>query len=395
MVDADYKGVRRAPDGRVLVQVPDTLKALGVLARFHREKFSIPVIAVTGSNGKTTTKELIAQILSTRFRVLKSKDSYNNDIGVPLTLFNLTKQHEVVVLEMAMRGPGELKRLCEIAAPDAGVVTCVGPAHIGRLGSLKEIAYAKRELVENLPRNGICFLNCDDPLVFNMRRYSRAPVVFFGKSPEAHVRVLKGERIHSGWRFVVRLRLGKPSVFSAYLPLLGDGNLLNAAAATAVCKKVGMKDMQIKKAMSRCRGPEGRLQLKRGKKAFWILDDTYNANPDSLKVAIRTLASYFDEKRKFLVLGDMLELGRESTEFHREAGKTIACGHFSGLFTVGQASSFISQEARKHNPQLFAVHFKTAPPAIRLLKKTLKQGDVVLVKGSRSMRMEQVVSALS
>ena len=371
----------------------NSLKALQRLAAFWRARFSPRVIGVTGSVGKTTTKEMIWSVLRQRFRTLKSWGNYNNEIGLPLTLLYLNPEHERVVLEMGMYALGEIAALAAIAHPHVGVVTNVGPTHLERLGTIERIAQAKSELVEALPsasQGGIAILNRDDPMVRAMAEKTQAQVFYYGLDPAcdlwaSHVesRGLEGVRfqLHSG-----RERL------HVKIPLLGRHSVHTALAAAAVGLVEGESWEEIVAGLWDVT-EQVRLVAVKGIKSSTIIDDTYNASPASSIAALNLLEELLG--RKIAVLGDMLELGDFEEEGHRKVGRRVV-DVASILITVGPRGRIIAQEALAcgmAEGDVFMV--ENNEQAIAQLRQIISQGDVVLVKGSRGMKMEEIVAALT
>ena len=383
----------RWPEARVefplCLVVPETLKALQEAAAFWRRQHMVRVIGVTGSVGKTTTKELIASVLSRRFRTLKSYGNYNNEIGLPLTLLHLGPEHERVVLEMGMYALGEIAQLAEIALPAVGVVTCVEPVHLERLGTIERIAQAKAELVEALPPDGVAVLNYDDERVRAMKDRTRARVFYYGLDPRADLWAdeIQSEGL-SGVRF--RIHYGRETIHTR-IPLLGRHSVHTALAAAAVGLLDGLSWGEITAGLKDT-SAQVRLMAIRGVKDTTILDDTYNASPPSTLAALSVLGEL--PGRRIAVLGDMLELGSYEEEGHRKVGRKVV-EVASILITVGPRARIIAQEALACGMSPDKVHsFESREEAVNLLMEILEPGDVILVKGSRAMKMEEIVKAI-
>jgi len=382
---------RRRETPSVIV-VRDTLRALGDLAGEWRRRFSIPVVAVTGSNGKTTTKDLIAALLARRRRVLKTEGNFNNLIGLPLTLFRLRKNHQIAVLEMGMNVPGEIGRMTEIARPEVGVITNIGRAHLQGLRSLGGVARAKAELLRGLPRSGVAVLNRDDRFYSYLKRQSRCRVLSFGYRPAAAVQgfdtVLRGLK---GMEFQARVGR-KKGKFSTRL--LGFSNATNILAALAVADHCRIPFREMKEGVARFRSASMRmepLQLK----GMRVLSDVYNANPDSMIGGLNFLAQ-IHARRRIAVLGEMLELGRFSSQAHRELGRRAAASGLSLLFAVGPHARRVREgaiEGRMSPDRTFAA--REIAEILVLLRGSLRRGDLVFVKGSRGMKMERVIKGLT
>ncbi len=375
----------------VLIKVPDTLQALHQLAAFWRRRHSPRVIGITGSVGKTTTKELTADVLSRRYVTLKSERSYNNEIGLPLTLLRLTPEHERVVLEMGMYDVGEIADLARIALPHVGVVTIIHPVHLERAGSIERIVQAKTELVQALPPapEGVAILNSDDPRVLGMREATRARVFTYGLSPEADVWADDIEGLGlEGVRF--RLHYGEETLH-VKIPLLGRHSVHTALRAAAVGLVEGLTWQEILEGL---RSPSSQLRLVAvpGPEGAIILDDTYNASPASTLAALNLLDEL--EGRKIAVLGDMLELGDYEQEGHEKVGMR-ALEVVDVLITVGARGRIIGETALRWGMDPDRVHIvEDNEAAIRILKEMVGKGDVILVKGSRAMQMEEIVNVL-
>ena len=378
------------PNGVVCFKVEDPLRSLQDIAAHWRRKFDVTVVGITGSIGKSSTKELAASVASQRFGTLKSEGNYNNEIGLPLTLLKLEPKHQVAVLEMGMYAIGEIKRLAEIALPRIGVVTNVGPVHLERLKTIERIAQAKSELVEALPEEGTAILNADDPLTKAMAQKTKAKVFFYGLTPSAD---LWADGIESlgieGMRFW--LHHGSEKLY-VHIPLLGRHSVHTALRAASVGLALGLSWEEIIRGLQD-RNARLRLLAVPGINGSTILDDTYNSSPDSALAALNLLAEL--DGRKIAVLGDMLELGSYEEIGHRLVGRRAAevADH---LITVGPRAAMIGEEAIAQGMPQDRVHMvATNEEAVEILKRILSQGDNVLVKGSRGMRMEEIVSRIT
>lgn len=379
------------PESVLALEVDDTVLALGRLAAYWRNKMPAKTIGITGSVGKTSTKEVTASILSRKFVTLRSQKSYNNEIGLPLTLLGLTPEVEVAVLEMggAYR-MGEIEYLCSIAKPFIGVVIVVGYAHIGRMGSLERIAENKSELVRSLSSEGFAILNRDDHRVKAMADVTKAHVVWYGLDEESYIRAtdVVSEGLN-GIRFV--LHIGDRS-YQVKAPLLGRHSVHTILASVAVAHVMGMEDQEIVHAIKEL--PPGlRLIVNKGINGSIIIDDTYNANPTSMLAALNLLNDI--EGHRIAVLGDMAELGHFTEEGHLKVGARAAevCDK---LYTVGELAQIIARGALQAgmNPG-DVVTLKDYQEAIDVLKRDLNEGDVVLVKASRIVSLDKVVAALT
>lgn len=376
--------------GPVLIRVDDTLTALQRIAAGWRTRFPVRTIGITGSIGKTTTKETVAAVLSERYNTLKSEGNLNNEIGLPLTLLRLRPEHERVVLEMGMYARGEIAQLATIARPHVGVVTNVGPSHLERLGSLEAIAEAKAELVEALPPEGTAILNADDPLVMAMADRTPATVLTYGLTPGAD---LWADQVDSLGLDGISFRLHhQGETLHIKVPMLGRHSVHTALAAAAVGLTEQLSWQEILDGLQKPRG-ELRLVVVPGINGSTILDDTYNASPDSTLAALNLLDDL--NGRKVAVLGDMRELGAYEAEGHEKVG-VRAAAVLDRLITVGELGRMIGEAALTAGMSPAAVYFaQDNAEAIDALRKILQPGDTVLIKGSRALQMEEIVTAVA
>jgi UDP-N-acetylmuramoyl-tripeptide--D-alanyl-D-alanine ligase len=369
--------------------VEDSLRALQDIAGIHRRRFDVRVVGITGSVGKTTTKEAVHSVLSRSFPTLKSEESYNNEIGVPLTLLRLDESHQRVVAELGMYALGEIAHLAGIALPQVGVVTNVTDSHLERLGSLERIAQAKAELVEALPPDGTAILNGDDPHVKAMAGLSKARVFCYGLSPDNDLWASHVEsRGLDGVRF--QLHFGRETMH-VKIPLLGRHSVHTALAAAAVglvegqpwgLIVAGLRDIEV----------QLRLLATPGVSGSTLIDDSYNSSPTSSLAALNLLAEL--KGRKIAVLGDMLELGSYAEEGHRKVGRRVA-EVADELVTVGELGALIGLEAIAVGMNESEVFFaEDNDQAVEFLRDLVSSGDLVLIKGSRGMHMEDIVAEL-
>jgi UDP-N-acetylmuramoyl-tripeptide--D-alanyl-D-alanine ligase len=378
------------PSGVPLVLVDDTTVALGRLGAWHRARFTIPVAAVTGSNGKTTTKELMAAVLGALGPVLKPESSFNNQWGLPLTLLKLTAEHRAAALELGTNRPGEIAALAAIARPTVAAVTTVSSAHTEFLGSLEGIQEEKSALVRAVPPDGAVVLNADDPRVLAMSRSSRARVWTYSARGQADVRCAGTvEDGPQGIGFTLETPDGRRPV---RLRFAGRHNVTNALAAAGIGAALGLGVEEIARGLEAARPVKGRC-VWRTAGTLTILDDTYNANPVSVRAALETLAAAAGERRRVVVLGDMLELGSITDAAHREMGAAVAASGAAEFVGLGRACRIAVEAAREAGLEE-SRHAATFEDTVAHLLKRLASGDVVLVKGSRGMRMERVVDAL-
>ncbi|KNZ70475.1 UDP-N-acetylmuramoylalanyl-D-glutamyl-2, 6-diaminopimelate/D-alanyl-D-alanyl ligase [Thermincola ferriacetica] len=380
------------PDGDILL-VDNTLTALQQLARYNRKKFSGPVVAVTGSNGKTTTKDMISALLETKYRVLKTLGNFNNEIGLPLTLLGLDESHGAVVVEMGMRGLGEIDFLARIACPTAGVITNIGETHLERLGTVENIARAKTELLPHIPVGGYAVLNGDDPWQRKYAHLTRAKVIFYGMDHSNHVYADNIKcNMGAGASFtVIRDKIAK--VF--HLPVPGRHNIYNALAAITVGLQEGLSWEMCMEGLHNVVLSGMRLQII-DCNGLKIINDTYNANPASSKAAVRILAEMPCAGKKVAVLGDMYELGQRTVQGHREVGETVQNLKIDILVTVGELALHIAEAAKAAGMDRKNIYVsRNNNEALEILNNILKAGDLVLVKGSRGMKMEKIVEGIT
>ena len=373
----------------ICLRVDNTISALQQIARFWRRKLDLRVVGITGSVGKSTTKEMIAEVLGTRYRTLKSPGNLNNEIGLPLTILKLGAGYERAVLEMGFYVPGEIQFLCDIAMPHIGVVTNVGTVHAERAGSQEAIAKGKSELVQSLPEDGVAILNFDDLWVRKMEERSNARVFFYGLSPEADLWADQIEGLGlDGIRF--RLHYQKETVH-ARVPMIGRHSVHTALRAAAVGLNDGLSWQEIFEGLA-----QGHAQLRlvavRSKTGSLILDDTYNASPESMLAAINLLDEM--DGRKIAVLGDMLELGPYEKQGHEMVGMRAAqVAKF--LITLGPRAHMIADAARRAGLKAANIlEFDELEPIVDWLKKNLTTNDAVLIKGSHGLRMDRITAEL-
>ena len=373
----------------VTLRVESSLAALQAIARHWRSRLSVRVIGITGSVGKSTTKELTADVLEMRYRTMRNPGNLNNEIGLPLSLLRLTESHERAVLEMGFYVPGEIAFLCELARPSVGVITNVSQVHLERAGSLDAIVAGKTELVASLPPapEGVAILNSDEPLVREMAEHTKALPFFYGLTPEADLWAseVEGQGLE-GVRFVIHYR---SEAMHVRVPLLGRHSVHTALRAAAVGLVEGLTWEEIVGGMQNTQS-QLRLVAVQGPSGSLLLDDTYNAAPPSVIAALNLLAEL--DGRKIAVLGDMLELGDYEERGHRMVGARAA-EVADALVAVGERARWIADEAGKAGLRQ-VVLVKDAQEAIGHLRGAITQGDVVLVKGSRGMHMDQIITLL-
>jgi UDP-N-acetylmuramoyl-tripeptide--D-alanyl-D-alanine ligase len=386
--------VRRAgPVPVMVVGVKNTLRAYQNLARFHRLRFAIPVVAITGSNGKTTTKEMVYQVLATRWRVHKTQGNFNNAIGVPRTLLGLHSRHQAAVIEMGVDQVGQTTQLCDMTRPTAGVITNVGPDHLEFYGTLARSAASKAELLDWFhPTDGAAILNADDRYFKTFSRKAKCPVISFGLSAQADVRA--GDSEWNGRRTEFRLFLPHRKLAKrASVRIMGPHNIANALAGAAVGCALGLSGNDIVSGLQNFRPAPMRSEIRRWGGVLYLYD-CYNANPASVKAALESLVGLNVAKRTIAVLGDMLELGPKEAQFHQEIGRDAAKHHVTHLIACGAFGPHMADGARRVNgpTQVFVV--RDAMEAGGLLKTIVKRGDAVLIKASRGARMERVLDVV-
>ena len=366
------------------LQVENTRLALGDLATIWRQQFDIPVVAITGSNGKTTVKEMLSSILSRCGNVLSTKGNLNNDIGVPQTLFNLDQEHDFAVIEMGANHGGEIERLCEIAKPLVAVVTQCAPAHLEGFGSIEGVALAKGEVFESITGNGIAIVNTDDHFSKLWKQMAgECQCISFGLD-RADVTAKKIKIGSQESHFELQLF---EEIFSVKLQLPGQHNIMNALAAAGCAKALGISTNDIRDGLEALQAVPGRLEFKAGIQNLQIIDDTYNANPGSFSAALDVLIQ--STGQHWLALGDMGELGGLAAELHKQAGEQARLAGVERLFTIGELSQKATEEFGAG-----AQHFSDHEELIKTIKNELDKDVTLLIKGSRAAQMERVVQAL-
>ncbi|MDO9556815.1 MAG: UDP-N-acetylmuramoyl-tripeptide--D-alanyl-D-alanine ligase [Coriobacteriia bacterium] len=376
-----------------LVLIDDALAAVQTLAAHHRERLACPVIGITGSTGKTTTKDFVRSVLGTRLKVVATDANRNNELGVPLTIMEAGAETEVLVIEMAMRGTGQIAALCDIARPTAGLITNVGVSHVEILGSEEAIASAKGELVRSIPERGRVFLNGDDGWSAVLEETAGAAVTRYGLSPECEVRaedIVVGEDAIASFTLVAEQ--GSASV---QLNVPGRHNVYNATAAAAVGLYLELSLEDVVKGLEVATFTKMRMETFSSASGVLVINDAYNANPTSMKAALQTLAEMRTTGKRVAVLGDMAELGSLSELAHFKMGEYLAELGLHALVTVGARARRIAEGAIVAGMDAAAVRpCSIAQEASEVLDDLLEQGDVVLVKASRVMELERVVEGI-
>ena len=374
----------------VCVKVNDTTKALGDLASFNRRRTDISVVAITGSNGKTTTKEMTASVVSTRYKTLSTKGNFNNEIGLPLTLLDLKNSHQWAVLELGMNRPGEIDRLGEICIPDIGVITNIGFAHLEGLGSIEGVMNAKGELLKRIKPEGTAVFNADDSRLLYLSTKTSRKVLYFGLSEDARIKALNVNETTTGISFTLVLPEERIPI---ELRVHGGFMVSNALAAASVGYIIGLSSEEIKAGLESFQPVKGRINIF-DVRGVHIIDDTYNANPDSMEAAIRILSSLKGNSRGIIVAGDMLELGEHAESMHRKIGSLSARSNIARLYVTGEFAEAVANGAGKEDKNSMDIFIGAREEILEDLKKSLLPGDWVLVKGSRAMGMEKIVEGL-
>ena len=379
---------------RAVIVVKDTLRALGDLALDRRRRYQTPVVALTGSNGKTTTKEMISACLETTFPILKTKGNLNNLIGLPLTLLNLTEKERVVILEMGMNVPGEIRRLTEIAEPDVGLITNIQKVHLEGMGSLERLKEEKGELFRRMKKNGMIIVNRDDPRVIDLANEFFGKRITFAIENPADV-MAKEVRLRpaEGTSFTLRIEGEEVEIT---LPLFGRHFVLDALSAIAIASLFGIEVEKAKEALERLQPFSMRMEIVHLEGGKTLINDAYNANPRSMELALETLSEVKGKGRAIAVLGDMLELGSFTEEAHQYLGQKVKALSIDLLLTLGEEAPVVAESAIRHGlPPERAKVVESHREVISILKQIMREGDWVLVKGSRRMAMEKIVEGLT
>ena len=381
----DLQWVGNVPNNFALLRATDTLQAYQTLAANYRRSLAMKVLAITGSNGKTSTKDFAAAVLARRFRVTKTEGNFNNHVGLPRTILEATSEDEVAVWEIGMNHPGEIAALSKIAAADAAIITNIGVAHIEFMGSREAIALEKGALAEAIEPQGTVVLNADDPFTEGIAARTRAKVVLAGTTGGA-VRAIEIRQSAEGSEFTI---VEGAHRCRAQLPVAGLHMVQNALLAVAAGRAFGLSIEECAAGLAAAPLTKARLQIKEIN-GVQFLDDSYNANPDSMKAALRTLVELDTEGKRIAVLGEMRELGAESERGHREVGETAATLGVNQLITIGDTAELIAEGARTAGLDKVSSVRSTADAA-KLLGEIAEPGDLVLIKGSRAARTEEVI----
>ena len=375
-----------------LIYVKDTKKALMDLAAYYISLFNIPVVAVTGSVGKTSTKDLISAVLGSKYKVHKTQGNFNNEIGLPLTIFQLKEDHEAIVLEMGMNNFGEIHNLSNIARPDIAIITNIGDSHIENLGSREGILQAKTEILDGMSDDGLLIINGQDDMLKKLKANQR--VITYGCHKDYDFYSVNARTI--GLEGIDATLNTPQSAIETLIPALGMHMVGNALAATAVARELGLTDDEIKAGFRAYKPTEMRMDLQETSNNLWIINDAYNASPDSMKAALDVLTSIANVNRRIAILGDMFELGEHGESLHRSVGSYIVKKkEIDFLITVGQMSEFIQKQAIKEGmDSKKTIHFKHQEDFIDNLADIIKAKDLILVKASRGMELEKTVDEL-
>ena len=367
-----------------LITVNNTKLALGDVARIWRKKLSTKIIGITGSTGKTTVKDMLAELLKEKFVVNKTIANNNNDIGVPLTILNTNEKHQVLVAELGTNHFGEIPYTSKILSPDFALITNIGNSHLEFLKTKNGVWKEKSFLFDETIRNkGKIFLNYDDPII-RQKHTSKGKQITLGFSGKVDVKG-KIKSYTTDGKPIIEMRSGKQN-YELESPLYGEQSAENLLASLAICQELGLNSNEIKRALKRIKASKGRLDV-RNYKNFILIDDTYNANPDSTKVAIELVARIKSFKRKILFLGDMLELGNKSIQFHKSLRGVILKSRIDELYTIGHKMKYLQEELS--DEKIIAKHFSKRQTLLDFIKKINLDNSVVLVKGSRGMKMEE------
>ena len=376
--------------GKFYVKVADTQRALRDLAAWYKDRFPIPFVAVTGSVGKTTAKDMLAAVLGVRYKVLKTEGNFNNNIGLPLTLLRLDHSHQIAVVEMGMDRFGEIDYLAGLVRPDVGVITNIGDAHIERLGSRENIFRAKCELLPHIKKDGLLILNGDDPLLSTLRGKTPVPAVFCGtgEGMDYRAQVTGGDGVSHIHCSLTTPRMDR----EVRIPALGEHMVYPALIAAAAAERFGLTPDEIAQGLTQFVPTRMRMNILRRAKGITILDDTYNANPQSMRAAVSVLADG-PGRKKIAVLGDMLELGPFSPALHYEVGECLGRAGIHCLVAVGEQSRELARGAEAAGvPEVHACDSREEAEA--LLPQVLEPDSTVLVKASRGMKLEALTQRL-
>jgi UDP-N-acetylmuramoyl-tripeptide--D-alanyl-D-alanine ligase len=383
--------VPNPPEDIPVIVVEDPLLTLQSLANQYRHELNLKVVGITGSNGKTTTKDIVANLLSVKYRVHKTKGNYNNHIGLPLTILSLPQDSEVAVLEMGMSGYGEIELLSEISQPDAAIITNIGESHLQDLGSREGIAKAKLEIVKGLKPDGLFAYYGDEPLLQDgVQELDLKQVETFGRNESNTIYPTKIEMNNQGSYFETSLTEGE----TFFLPVLGQHNIHNALAGILIARQFGLTVDEMKEGLKSLKLTQMRMEMVEGTKGESIINDAYNASPTSMKAAIGLVSELEGFRTKILVLGDMLELGDHEEEFHQEIGRLIEPEKVKQVFTFGHLGTFIAKGALENFPEGRVHSFTDKESLTNELSSTIKGDELILFKASRGIKLEEIIEGL-
>ncbi len=372
------------------IRVADTIEALHEIGRLCRSRIFIPAVGVTGSVGKTTTREMIATALSAEKKVFKTSKNYNSSVGLPITLSEMTNEDDIAVLELGMNVPGELGTISDLANLDFAVLTNIGVAHIEYFGSQDEICKEKYTITKGFQGKGLLFINGDDPLLVKYKDLTGYPYVLYGTGLECDYRAENIRTINGKYQFDFVYRDQKVTVT---LSVLGHHNVLNAAAALAVADQTGVNVEAAAKALESFTGFQNRLQ-RYEIDGYTVIDDTYNASPASMKAGLEVLAHYAAAGKKIAVLGDMFELGKNAPQYHYEVGAFAAKLPIEQMLLVGENASFIGKAMQEYNAKCEVIVMESKEAAAAYLKEHVKPNDVVYIKASNGMKLKEITAYL-
>ena len=383
--------VPNPPEDIPVIVVEDPLLALQSLANQYRHELDLKVVGITGSNGKTTTKDIVANLLSVKYRVHKTQGNYNNHIGLPLTILSLPRDSEVAVLEMGMSGFGEIELLSEISQPDAAIITNIGESHLQDLGSREGIAKAKLEIVKGLKPDGLFAYYGDEPLLQEgVKGIGLKNMETFGRSESNNIYPTKIEMNNQGSYFETSVAEGE----TFFLPVLGQHNIHNALAGILIARHFGLTVQEMKEGLQSLKLTQMRMEMVEGKKGESIINDAYNASPTSMKAAIGLVSELEGFRTKILVLGDMLELGDQEEEFHQEIGHLIDQEKIQQVFTFGRLGTFIAKGALENFPEERVHSYMDKESLTDELSSLIKGDELILFKASRGMKLEEIIEGL-